>query len=183
MLLCQPGVATGMSPLRTDGFWRQLTFHLCGGTHNHRVRRDIVRHHSAGSNQCALPNDNTVQNNRTDADEASILQTGAMDYGAMADGHFRTDVHRLTGIAMQDGPILNIAVRADSDLAQISTDNRCWPEAAAFLHHDLPDQDSTCSNPGRRVELRRWPWLFCGHQPLDRFTDPLTCRVIMSIGA
>ena len=72
MLLCQPGVATGMSPLRTDGFWRQLTFHLGGGTHNHRVRRDIVRHHSAGSNQCAFPNDNAVQNNRTDADEASI---------------------------------------------------------------------------------------------------------------
>jgi hypothetical protein len=54
----------------------------------------------------------------------------------------------LTGVAMEHGPVLDVAAFADDDRADISAGHRGGPEAGASGQLNVADQHGTLCDPG-----------------------------------
>ena len=103
----------------------------------------------AGTSQTTEPaakgsgsNGDTVEHHRTDAHQAPILEGGTVNHSPVAHGHLLSNHDGLAWIAMQDGPVLHIAVRTDADGLQVPARNGRRPEAAARCHLHITDHHS-----------------------------------------
>ena len=97
-----------------------LPFYLGWGAHHYCSSFYIFCYHCPSCHKGISANRYTIQHNCTDTYQATVFQGGAMHNSAMANGYFPTDAHRCILITMDHYAILDIAVAAHFDRAEIS---------------------------------------------------------------
>lgn len=150
-------VATSMLPLRCDGLESLLTLQRCRRSHDQSSWRDVLGHDSASSNEGTLTDSDAVENDRANANQASVAQTGAMDHSTVPDGDLGADHHRKAWITMKHGPILHIAAGSNVNGTEITASHAVRPKTRAGSKAYIADQHGGLSHPGIGIDLGRRP--------------------------
>lgn len=91
---------------------RKLLHNLGRGAKYETARRDdrAFGHNSAGANNTSSADYCIVQDNRADANKAIVLDFGAVDDGAMADGYPLANRAGNSEVGVEDGAVLDVGV-------------------------------------------------------------------------
>lgn len=84
--------------------------------------------HRPGSELGAALHHRTVKDPRSDADEATIFQSAAVDHRGMADHHVLADVQGEVSGGMEDRSVLNIAAGADPNFLDVPAGDDAEPQ-------------------------------------------------------
>ena len=77
-----------------------------------------------------------------------------MQHGHMSDSDVFSDGHRITGIGVKDGTILNIAVFTDGDPVIVGTDNDIEPDGCIGFNDDISDNCGIVRNESGGMNFR-----------------------------
>ena len=100
MLLSELAVVLGMAALACYRVRTEFSLDRCWCAHHQGAGRHIFGHHSPSRYKSAGPHGHAIENDGADADEAAVVEGGAMDDGPVADGHIAANQHRITWIAV-----------------------------------------------------------------------------------
>jgi hypothetical protein len=120
----------------------QGTPNLTGNTGDEGVGRNngLLWNDCSGRNDGALADSSVIQNGRTNADENSVFEDAPMHGGVVADGDHLADDYRIEmAHSVQNGAVLNIALRADADRIHIAPYDRIHPHAGMLAQDDISD--------------------------------------------
>jgi len=139
----------------------KLTAFFCGNSGPQGIWLDdgMFRDHCASRDDRAFPDAGIVENDCADADETCVFDDAAVDGGVVADGDPISDDHRvLIALAVEDGAVLNVGVRAYADRIDVAAKDGVHPDAGVFAELDVADKlcgviDIAACRDGRIVAL------------------------------
>ena len=153
MLLSQLAVALCVAALSRHCFSTQFPLHRCRRAHDQGPGRDIFGDHSSCCDQGAGSHADPIEHNRSNPNQAAIVEGGAMDDGPVANGHIAANQYRIPRISVQYGTVLNIAAFADADAGEVPTGHCGGPEARACLQLNITNHHSARCHPGGVAEV------------------------------
>ena len=93
-----------------------------------------------GTDKAVIPDDGSVENYCSHADQALIPDGAGMDDGPVADGHSTSNGGPKVGRHMDDGVVLNVAFFTDDDGGYIPAERGCRPDTGPW-----PDAYGACN--------------------------------------
>lgn len=126
------------------------------------------RHQRAGADERMLLDHCAVQHDRAHADERRILDGAGVDDRFVADGHIAADAGgeaaefgvRAVMADVDDGAVLDVSARADTDEVHVAADHRRRPDRHVVAQFDIADHDrggidvDPFAKGGQMVEVR-----------------------------
>ena len=133
----------------------QWAHNLRRHAHDERAGRNAhpLRDQSVGTDDAAFSDDRAVQNCRTHADEAFVLDGAGVQNRAMTDGNIFSHDHWQIVREMNDRSILDVRPFADFDIIDVAAQNGGGPDAAAGGESHVADHDGVRRHIGGRVDL------------------------------
>jgi hypothetical protein len=106
----------------------------------------------AGADDRAGPDMDAVEQDRTHADQAVVLDRASMKNHAMTGGDPRTDRARQTRIGMNHGQVLNIRCFAYGDPLDIAAKDGVVPDARIFTEMNVSQHDGAAGDEGGWID-------------------------------
>ena len=96
---------------------------LTGRSYNHGSRGDLraTEDEGLGTDEAVVPDDGTVENDRTHADEAVVTDRAGVDDGGVSHRHAAADGRAEVCRDMDDGIVLNVALLADYNRCDVGS--------------------------------------------------------------
>src|SRR5258708_6131450 len=123
-------------------FFLQLAAELARRSHPQRSRLNnrLLRNQSTRANDRTGADHRAIQNDRPHADQALVLDTTPMQRDGVPHGDTVADVHAVLLLhPVQNAAVLNVGMRADANLVDISADDGVHPHAGVFGENDVAD--------------------------------------------
>ena len=110
---------------------RELLHNFGGSAEHETARRDdcALSDDGAGADNASAADHGVVEDNRADANQAIVLDFGAVDYGPVADGHSLANRAGDSGVGVQYRAVLDVGVFIDGDLVGVGADYGGGPDA------------------------------------------------------
>ena len=106
----------------------------------------------AGTDDTPSADYGIIEHDRADANKTIVLDFGAMDYSAMADGYPLADCAGNSGVGVQYRAVLDVGVFADGDAVGVGADYCCGPDAGALTQGYLANYNCGVVDIGLRVD-------------------------------
>ena len=113
------------------------------GTHPQGIRLDnrFLGEQCTGGDDGAGSDDDAVENDRAHADETAGFNGAAVEYSVVANGDIVANVDAILFFhAVEDAVVLNVGIVADSDLVNVTAEDRVHPDAGVFAENDVADE-------------------------------------------
>ncbi|MGA2190503.1 MAG: hypothetical protein ABSH33_18435 [Steroidobacteraceae bacterium] len=120
------------------------------------IRDDLSgRHHGAGGNEAVASDADAVENHRAVRDERRLTDRASVQQRTMADRDVGGQFHRLAGVRVDDGAVLDIGAVADRDPIIVAAQHTIEPYARPDPEANVADHASAGRNVvfmGRRLQ-------------------------------